>query len=106
MVGNKILGLNVQWDFPRKQVHIDMRSYVKDFLLSLNWPMPKKPQQSPFTATPIAYGQKTQLTPDKDTSVPLLPKHLKRIQMIIRSLLYYARAVDNKLLVALNAISA
>jgi hypothetical protein len=30
----------------------------------------------------------------------------KRVQKIVGSLLYYARAVDNKLLVALNAISA
>jgi hypothetical protein len=60
----------------------------------------------PFTATPIAYGQKTQFTPDKDTSAPLLPECLKCIQKNIRSLLYYAQAVDNKLLVALNAISA
>jgi hypothetical protein len=38
--------------------------------------------------------------PDKDTSAPLLP------DCIIRSLLYYAQAVNSKLLVALNAISA
>jgi hypothetical protein len=35
-----------------------------------------------------------------------LPEHLKRVQNIVRSILYYARAVDNKLLVALYAISA
>ncbi len=68
--------------------------------------MAKKPQLLPFTATPIAYGQKNQFTPDKDTSAPLLPDHIKRIQKIIESLLYYAQAVDNNLLVALNAISA
>jgi hypothetical protein len=68
--------------------------------------MPKKPQQSPFTATPIAYGQKTQYTPDKDTLAPLSPECIKRIKKIILSLLYYARAVDNKLLVALDAIRA
>jgi hypothetical protein len=70
MAGNKIAGLNVQWDCPSKQVHINIRSYVKDLLLSLNWPMPKKPQLSPFTTTPIAYDQKTQFTPDEDTSAP------------------------------------
>jgi hypothetical protein len=58
MAGNKIAGLNVQWDFPSKQVRMDMKSYVKDLLLSLNRPMPKKPQLLPFTATPIAYGKK------------------------------------------------
>jgi hypothetical protein len=36
MAGNKIEGLNVECDFPSKQVCIDMRSYVKDLLLSLN----------------------------------------------------------------------
>jgi hypothetical protein len=82
-----------------------MRLYVKDLVLSLNWPMPKKPQLSPFTTTPITYGQKTQFTSGKDTSAPLLPEHLKRVQKIIGSLLYYARAVKNKLLGALNAIS-
>jgi hypothetical protein len=106
MAGNKIAGLNVQWDFPSKQVRIDMKSYINDLLLNLNWPMHKKTQLLPFTATPIAYGQKKQCTPDKDTLAPLFPDHIKRVQKIIGSPLYYARAVYSKLLVALNAISA
>ncbi len=57
-------------------------------------------------ATHIAFGQKTQLTPEEDTSAPLLAKRLLQVQKIIGSLLYYARAVDNKLLVALDAIAA
>ena len=106
MAGNKITGLNVQWDFPSKQVCIDMKSYVNNLLLNLNWHMPKKPQLLPFTATPIAYGQKPQFMPDEDTMAPLSPNCIKRVQKTIGSLLYYARAVDSKLLVLLNAISA
>jgi hypothetical protein len=83
-----------------------MKIYVNNLLLNLNWPLPKKPQLLPFTATPIAYGQKTQFTPDKDTLAPLPPDLIKHVQKIIGSLLYYAQAVDNNLLVALNAISA
>ena len=60
----------------------------------------------PFIATHIVYSQKTQLTPEEDTSAPLLAKRLLRVQKTIRSLLYYARAVDNKLLVVLNNIAA
>jgi hypothetical protein len=60
----------------------------------------------PFIVTPIAYGQKTKLTPKEDTSATLLLKCLLRVQKIIGLLLYYARAVDNKLLVVLNAITA
>ncbi len=53
-----------------------------------------------------SYGAKTQLTPEADTS-DLLDNHCKRrIQEILGLLLYYAQAVDNKLLVALSAIAA
>jgi hypothetical protein len=106
MAGDKIAGINVQWDFPGRRVCIDMRTYIDTLLLTLDWPKPQKRQLSPFIATPIAYGQKTQLTPEEDTSAPLSAERLLRIQKIIGSLLYYARAVDNKLLVALNAIAA
>ena len=41
---------------------------------------------------------------EDDTSVPLNAAGIKRVQGIFGALLYYARAVDNKLLVALNAI--
>jgi hypothetical protein len=83
-----------------------MQTYIDTLLLTLDWPKPQKPQLSPFIATPIAYGQKTQLTLEEGTSATLLPACLLRVQKIIGSLLYYARAVDNKLLVALNAIAA
>jgi hypothetical protein len=85
MAGNKIADINVQWDFPGKGVCINMRSFIKDLLLNLNWPMPKTPQLSLLTATSIVYGQKTQFTPDKDTSAFLLPEHLKHAQKIIGS---------------------
>jgi hypothetical protein len=53
---------------------------------------------------PIAYEAKAQLTPEADTS-ELLDHHRKRrVQEIVGSLLYYAQAVDNKLLVALSSV--
>jgi hypothetical protein len=60
----------------------------------------------PHKCLPIAYGAKAQLTPDADTS-ELLNKHRNGgIQEIVGLLLYYVRAVNNKLLVALSAITA
>ena len=50
-------------------------------------------------------GVKAQLTQDSDTSDILDEKSKKQIQEIVGCLLYYARAVDNKLLVALSAIA-
>jgi hypothetical protein len=106
MAGDKIAGINVQWDFPSQRVRIDMQTYIDTLLLTFNWPKPQKPQLSPFIAIPIAYSQKTQLTLEEDTSATLSPERLLCVQKIIGLLLYYARAVDNKLLVALNAIAA
>jgi hypothetical protein len=70
--------------------------------------MPKKPELSPFNinVTPFVYGHKIQLIPDKDTSAPLSPECLKWVQKIVGLLLYYARTVNNKLLVILIALSA
>ena len=68
--------------------------------------MPTKPQLSPHRHREIVYGQKRQLTPDEDSAPPLDGKGVKRVQRIVGALLYYARAVDNKLLVPLSAISA
>jgi hypothetical protein len=90
MAGDKIAGINIQWDFPSRQVRIDMRTYIDTLLLTLDWPKPQKPQLSPFIVTPIAYGQKTQLTPEEDASATLSPERLLRVQKIIGLLLYYA----------------
>jgi hypothetical protein len=46
------------------------------------------------------------LSPEEDTSAPLDVAGIKRIQGIIGSLLYYARAVDNKLLMTLSSLGA
>ena len=43
---------------------------------------------------------------EDDTSPPLDTKSITRVQRIVGALLYYARAVDNKLLVGLSAIGA
>ena len=104
MKGDKIAGIDVQWDHPSRRVRINMRNYINDLLISLGWTKSKKPWLSPFTATPIVYGQITQLALEDNTSAPLPPDQLKRVQKIVGSLLYYAQAVDNKLQVALNAI--
>jgi hypothetical protein len=41
-----------------------------------------------------------------DTSEPLNPTEIKRLQEVIGTLLYYARAVDNTMLVALSTLAA
>ena len=68
---------------------------------------PKKPEHLPQTHQEITYGAKEQLATDcHDTSpIPILDStDIKQVKGIIGSLLYYAWAVDNKLLIILSAI--
>jgi hypothetical protein len=67
-------------------------------------PKPVSPQQAPYKAVPIQYDAWVQRV-EVGTTQPLTPKEIKRIQDIVGTLLYYARAVDPTLLAALSAIA-
>eukprot|EP00804_Cyclotella_cryptica_P004183 CCRYP_014549-RF/>CCRYP_014549-RF protein AED:0.42 eAED:0.42 QI:0/-1/0/1/-1/1/1/0/277 len=83
-----------------------MDTYISALLLKYDHPRPHQPQHAPHKHRKIIYGAKEQLLPDNDTSPALDAAGIKCIQGIVGSLLYYARAVDNKLLVALSTISS
>ncbi len=104
MDGDKFAGIHIKWDYPGRRCCVSMDGYIENLLIKFKHPRPTKPRLSPYKCAPIAYGAKTQLVSEADLS-PLLDDDCKRcIQEIIG--LYYARAVDNKLLVALSAIAA
>ena len=67
-------------------------------------PDPKKRHLSPYKHKPIVYGIKIQYATDTPFSPPLDNNGILRVQSIVGNLLYYARAVDNKLLVVLNKL--
>jgi hypothetical protein len=68
--------------------------------------MPTKCQLFPHKHREIIFGQSTQLTHVNPYSPPLSTEGVKRIQGIIGTLLYYARAVDNKLFATLSTLSS
>jgi hypothetical protein len=83
-----------------------MKKYIHNLLVKFDHPQPLKPQLSPHKHRAIQYGAKVQKAMEEDTGAPLNVGGVKHVQGIVGALLllYYARAVDNKLLVALNAI--
>jgi hypothetical protein len=106
MAGDKFAGITIKWDYANSRCRISMPGYIETLLIKFKHPRPNKRHLSPYKCQPISYGAQSQLTPEADAS-ELLNKHPKRrIQEIVGLLLYYARAVDNKLLVALSAIAA
>ena len=103
--GKNYCGLNITWNYDKKYVDISMDNYIPNMLKKFQHPKPKKPCYTPFTYTPPNYGAKIQYTAPTDTSNLLDKKQTKHVQAVIGSLLYYARAVDPTLLVALNELS-
>ena len=81
-----------------------MDNYIATLRLKWNHPDPKKLQLLPYRHTTIIYGAKIQYSTKPPFSPSLDDKGIYRVHSIVGALLYYARAVDNKLLAALNEI--
>jgi hypothetical protein len=101
------LGLTLLWNFGSKpSVIISMPGYVEKALQRFQHPKPLKSQHSPYPWLKPQYGAKTQFTAKPDTGEPLSAEQVTRLQQIIGVFLYYARAVDSTMLVALGTLAA
>ena len=96
--------MDIKWDYTNFTRHVTMDGYIADVLLKYKHTKPAKPQYALHKHRKIVYGAKQQLTPDIDAGTPLNNAGIKHIQGAMGSLLYYAQANDNKLLMALSAI--
>jgi hypothetical protein len=83
-----------------------MPGYIKRLLQKYKHKMPKKPQHCPYTPLPKQCGAKAQAPLPADISPKLSDKEIKEIQRVIRNILYYARAVDIIILMALSSIAS
>lgn len=104
--GKLYCGLTLKWDYVNRTVDLSMPGYIKKALERFEHRPPTRPQHSPYKYNRPQYGVKTQLTPPEDLTNPLNPKEIKRLQEIIGTLLYYGRAVDSTMLVALGTLAS
>ena len=81
-----------------------MPEYVRKIFEKLEYPTPNKPQRSPHRWTQKTYGQKVHYASPEDTSDQLPDPEITHIQRIVGSFLYYARAIDSTIHVAVNDI--
>jgi hypothetical protein len=105
MAGDEFAGMDIEWNYAACCCRISMPGYISSLLLKYKHLHPAKSWLSPYICLPIAYGSKLHITPDPDASELLDANRKHCIQEIVGSLLYYAQAVNNKLLVALSAIA-
>ena len=76
-----------------------MENDIRDVLTKYRHPMLPRPQLSPHKHRKINYGPKNQFAPEEDTITNLDLDGISQVQGKVGSLLYYARAVKNKILV-------
>jgi hypothetical protein len=103
--GSLYCGISLDWNYDERYVDLAMPNYVEKQLVRYEHVRPKRPQHCPYAPNPIKYGAKTQDPLPEDESPLLDMKGKKYIQQVVGSFLYYARAVDMTILVALNEIA-
>lgn len=104
--GSLYCGITLNWNHSHHSVNLSMPNYIHQVLTQYKHPCPTKPVHAPSQWIEPSYGKTTQLAPLPDTSDQLDEKQQLLIQQITGSLLYYARAVDPTMLVAIEDIAA
>ena len=103
--GNLYCGIKLDWDYIGRTVDISMPGYIEKKLQEYNHVRAKTMQTCPYTPAPKQFGSAAQRPLPPDISPLLDKKGIKRVQQIVGSILYYARAVDMTVLMALSTIA-
>jgi hypothetical protein len=104
--GKLYCGIQLDWDYDLRTLDISMPRYINNVLQRFQHPVPSSPQNGPYKPFPKKYGTAAQDPIPTDASASLDSDGQKRIQQIVGALLYYARAVDNTILLSLSAIAS
>jgi len=99
-------GIDLNWDYRKRTVTLSMPGYIQKLLHKLQHKQPLKPEHNPHTWKPPKYGQTAQYVEPMPDLPILPPQRIKRIQQILGSLLYYARAVDHTILMTVNDLAS
>lgn len=103
--GDRYIGIQLEWDYKKRQVHLSMPGYAKKALKQFQHDAPAKRQDSPFPYAKPIYGAKQQFA-KHSTSPPVDSKAKKFIQQVCGKFLYLGRAVDSTLLMPISAIAS
>jgi hypothetical protein len=82
-----------------------MPGYIQKKLQEYGHIIPERIQLCPYSPEPKKFGSDTQSPLPPDSTPKLNEKGIKHIQQIVSSILYYARAVNMTVLIALSMIA-
>ena len=98
------IGIHLNWNYVDCTVRCSMREYAKQALEALKHMFTGKHYYAPSKIDRPDYRAKIQFA-KINTAAPLSLVQIKHIERVIGKFLYYARAIDNTMLHALNDIA-
>jgi hypothetical protein len=99
--GNRYCGLTLDWDYDTRTCNISiMPGYIDRALQRFAHCAPTKPEHAPHVWQKPNYGAKVQYAPIHEEPILVDAAETKRVQEVLGTLLYYARAVDSTMLAA------
>ena len=105
--GSLYSGITLNWEYKECIQDIYMTGYVKEALHKFQHPTPSQPQHSPHQWNPPNY---VSTAPQLAHQVPESPKialpEANTVQQVVVTFLYFLRAVNTTILVALNIIAS
>eukprot|EP00957_Ditylum_brightwellii_P011867 894302-Ditylum_brightwellii.AAC.1 len=103
---NLFCGITLRWDYENQTVDLSRPGYIRAALEWFKHPIALSPEHAPHAYVQSQYKTGPQMAP-LEQELPELGKQEKtRIQQVLRTLLFHARAVDPTMLMAPNAIAA
>ena len=89
------VGIKLEWDYDKCTLDTQIPNFVSKDLHKYQHAEPKIPHHTPAKALPIQYGAKIQVE-EKDTSPPISPARIKRIQDVLGTLAWYVNTQKGK----------
>ena len=103
--GNRYIGVNLDWDYKKRELRTSMPGYVKKALVQFQHIKEGgRKQHSPSPYEAPDYGKKCQMT-NIDLTPTMTKEDKSGLQKTTGKFLYYGRAVDDTMLHALNCLS-
>jgi hypothetical protein len=98
--------LSLAWEYVKRTVDISMPGYVEKALQRFCHIPATRIQNSPHAWIPPHYSAHQQMTPPPDDSNKLYRAGITRLQEVISVFLFYGRAIDCTMLVALGTLAS
>jgi hypothetical protein len=104
--GELYCGITLKWNYKKQWVDTSMAQDVMKQLVKYGHVALTKSQHCPYSPSAIQYGKDNQAPTPSNDSVLLDKAGKKRIQQIVGSFRFYARAIDPTIVMALSDFSS